>query len=279
MKKRKRKKTSKALDGMNNKIQLLTYNNLNEHSNRIAHFSSTRIGGQSSGSYASFNLGEYTLDSAASIAANRQLLALELGISTHQIYSAHQVHEKSVKLIDTQLIQYSAKERKNALQGYDALICSTPGCCITVTTADCVPVLLYDPIQKAVAAIHSGWKSTLLNIVQETIQKMTLHFGTNATNLIVAIGPCISKAVYEVGEDVYSNFIKKGVDTDDLFEATSNNKYLFDIRKTVLKQLLNEGVKNIELSPYCTYSDKELFFSARRLGADSGRMLSGIFIK
>lgn len=262
------------------KIQLFTYNNLNEHSDEIAHFSSTRIGGHSSGgSYASFNLGEYTLDSTASIAANRQLLALELGISVHQIYNAHQVHGKSVKLIDTQLIQCSAKERKNTLQGFDALICNTPDCCITVTTADCVPILLYDPIQKAIAAIHSGWKSTLLNIIQETIQEMKRHFGTAATDLIAAIGPCISKAVYEVGEDVYSSFIKKGFDTDDLFEATSNNKYLFDIRKTVLKQLLKEGVKNIELSPYCTYTNKELFFSARRQGTDSGRMLSGILIR
>ncbi|MBN1463096.1 MAG: peptidoglycan editing factor PgeF [Paludibacteraceae bacterium] len=260
-------------------IQLLTYNNLNEHSKKIAHFSSTRIGGYSSDSYASFNLGEYTLDSPAAIAANRQLLALELGISVHQIYNAHQIHGKSVKLIDTNIVQCSNEERKNALQGFDALICNTPGCCITVTTADCVPILLYDPIQKAIAAIHSGWKSTLLNIVQETIQKMTLHFDSDAKNLIAAIGPCISKDVYEVGEDVYNEFIKKGFDTGDLFATTTNNKYLFDIRKTVHKQLLNEGIKNIELSPYCTYTNNELFFSARRQGSDSGRMLSGILIR
>lgn len=260
------------------KIQLLTYNNLNEHSDKIAHFSTTRMGGVSSGTFNSLNLGEYTEDAVVNIHQNRELLATELGISANQIYNAHQVHESSVKLIDEALTKLSAIDRKSALQGFDAFICNIPGVCITVTTADCVPILLFDPQQKAIAAIHSGWKSTLHTITQETIRAMHIKFGTQACDLIAAIGPCISKAVYEVGEELHAKFEQKGFDTNRLFETKPNGKYLFDIREAVRLQLVEVGVKNIEVSPYCTFTDEELFFSARRQGNKSGRMLSGISI-
>lgn len=260
-------------------IQLLTYNNLHEHSDKIAHFSSTRIGGISTGTFDSLNLGEYTQDAPANIQHNRKLLAAKLGISSNQIYNAHQVHETSVKLVDYKLTKLTASDRKAALQGFDAFICNIPGVCITVTTADCVPIFLYDPQQKAVAAIHSGWKSTLHNIVLETIRAMHIKFGTQACNLVAAIGPCISQPVYEVGEEMFVEFKNEGFDTAGLFEAKPKGKYLFDIRKAVRLQLVEVGVTNIEISPYCTYTDEELFFSARRQGTNSGRMLNGILIR
>jgi len=260
------------------KIQLLTYNNLNEHSEKIAHFSSTRIGGISTGVFESLNLGEYTDDVPTNITRNRELLASELGIPSTHIFNAHQVHGIAVKFVDEALIELSLEDRKSALQGFDAFICDLPSICITVTTADCVPILLFDPINKAVGAIHSGWRSTLHNIVKETIHAMHQKFDTQASDLVAAIGPCISQKVYEVGEEVYSEFSVKGFDMDATFLSKQKGKYLFDIREAVRLQLVEIGVSDIAVSPYCTFTNDELFFSARKLGTKSGRMLSGILI-
>lgn len=260
-------------------LDLITYKNLNENSTRIAHFSSTRMGGVSKAAFDSLNLGLFTEDDSLSIHENRLRLCSVLGISMHQLHNAHQTHGVNVKLIDEQHLQLDSYQRQQALDGYDALITNIPAQCITVTTADCVPILLYDKTNKAVAAIHSGWRSTVENICAETLTAMQKAFGTKPQDVVAAIGPCISKEVYEVGEDVYSAIQSKGYLPELFFDVIPNGKYLFDIRALVAHQLQVLGVKSIEVSTHCTFQQEELFFSARRLGNNSGRMLSGIFLK
>lgn len=260
-------------------INLITYQNLNEHSQRIAHFSSTRMGGISESVYKGLNLGLYTNDKPEHVQYNRSLLCQSLGISTAHLHNAHQTHGNSVKLIDEAFLQIPLSERQQALQGYDALITNIPQQCVTVTTADCVPVLLYDKENQAVAAVHSGWRSTLENICAETLSLMHKQFGTNAAQVVAAIGPCISQQNYEVGAELYTAFQDKGYDCNLFFKSISNGKYLFDVRELVKYQLLILGISNIETSTYCTFAESDLFFSARRLGNDSGRMLSGIYLR
>ncbi len=259
-------------------IQLLTYSNLNRFDNQIRHFSSTRSGGVSVGEYASLNLGNFSDDSRDNILHNRRLLCAELGIPFNHLVGAHQVHGTAIKVADESLLTMEDSEREAALNGFDALICRTPGICISATTADCVPVLLFDPATHSIAAIHSGWRGTLRNIVGCTIKAMVQHFGLKPENLIAAVGPCIGGAVYEVGAELESQFHINGFDTQQLFSPQSNGKYLFDIRLAVQKQLETSGVCNIEVSQHCTFSEPELFFSARRQGIHSGRMLSGIVL-
>jgi YfiH family protein len=259
-------------------LNLLSYANLNHFANEIRHFSSTRTGGTSSGEFASLNLGNYSHDLRENIDRNRQLLCDELDIPFLNLIGAHQVHSAKVILIDEALLALPEYERKASLEGYDAVISRIPGICITATTADCVPILLFDPVNKAVAAIHSGWKGTLENITGITIDRMQQEFSTNPKDLVAAIGPCISGAVYEVGEDLVVQFQEKGFDVSHYFHSKENSKFVFDIRLTVAEELQAKGVKNIELSPHCTYSEPELFFSARRQGILSGRLLSGIGI-
>ncbi len=260
-------------------IKLITYENLSEHSEKIAHFSSTRQGGKSSGAFDSLNLGLYTEDKAENISHNRRLLCSQLGIDESQLHNAYQTHGKEIKIIDEDFLAIPPSERQSKLQGYDALITNLPQTCVTVTTADCVPVLLFDPVNHVVAAIHSGWKSTVQNICTETIQQMENLYGTLASDIIAAIGPCISQIAYEVGQDVYDAFEEIQFDNSKVFTTISNGKYLFDIRKAVLIQLQNAGINNIEVTHHCTFSDTELFFSARKQGINSGRMLSGIFLR
>ena len=259
-------------------LKFITFDNLNYYANEIRHFSSTRTGGISTGEFASLNLGNYSDDSRENIDHNRQLLCNELNIPMQNLIGAHQTHSAKTILIDNALLALPESERKAALEGYDALLCNITGIYITVATADCVPILLYDPIHKAVAAIHSGWKGTLENITANTIDRMRQTFRTDPSRLVAAIGPCIGSKVYEVGKDVYDQFKSKGFPVSNLFESKENDKFLFYIRMTVLGQLMGKGVNNIHSSPYCTYSNPELFFSARRQGISSGRMLNGIGI-
>ena len=259
-------------------IKLITYKNLEKHSDKIVHFTSTRMGGTSKDLYDSLNLGLFTDDNPECISKNRALLCSELGINNNCLISVHQIHGTDTMLIDKDFLKLPIEERKDKLEGYDALITNIPKICIVVTTADCVPIILFDSKNKAVAAIHSGWRSTLNNILKETIQKMEEAYGTKPEDLIASVGPCISKKVYEVGYDVFTEFTSRNAETESFFTAKENGKFLFDIREVVRLQLLKIGVKNIEVSPYCTYTNDDLFFSARRQGLKSGRMLSGIMI-
>ncbi|MBP1638462.1 MAG: hypothetical protein H6Q17_45 [Bacteroidetes bacterium] len=260
-------------------LKLLTYSNLNRFDSQIGHFNSTRSGGVSAGEYASLNLGNFSDDSRENILHNRRLLCDELGIPFDHLVGAHQVHGTAIKVVDESLLTMGENEREIALNGFDALICQTPGICISATTADCVPILLFDPATHSIAAIHSGWRSTLNNIVGCTIDAMKQHFGSKPENLIAAVGPCIGGAVYEVGAELETQFHANGFDTPQLFTPQNNEKYLFDIRLAVQKQLETSGVCNIEVSLHCTFSEPELFFSARRQGIHSGRMLSGIVLQ
>lgn len=260
-------------------VNLLTYSNLNRFTEDILHFSSTRQGGVSSGEYDSLNLGNFSDESRENIIHNRQLLCDALNIPFNRLIGAHQVHGNSVKLVDNSLLDLEDSVRKASLEGFDALICQTPGICISATTADCVPILLFDPITRSIAAIHSGWRSTLNNIVGCTIDALKQNFGVKPTDLVAAVGPCISGAVYEVGCELESQFHINGFDTHQFFIQKNEDKFLFNIRLAVQKQLETAGVSDIEVSPHCTFSEPDLFFSARRQGIHSGRMLSGICLK
>ena len=129
----------------------------------ISHFITTRHGGVSQGNYATMNPGEFSGDDPASVRMNRQLLSDAMGISPERIFAPCQVHEAEISCIDAQ---------QQEMYGKDALVTDIPGICIAVSTADCVPVLVYAPDKKVVAAIHAGWRGTVKQIVAKTIRCM-----------------------------------------------------------------------------------------------------------
>ncbi len=247
---------------------------LNNYSEHIAHFTSTRKGGISTGNYHSLNLSFFSGDNIDFVRQNREILCQQLGISPCHLITAQQTHGTNVKLVDEQSFS-----QPDSLYNYDALITNLHGVCIAVSTADCVPILLFDPVNDAIAAIHSGWRSTAENICRHTINKMAQQFGSQAKNIVAAICPCISSINYEVGKELYSELQNKGFEVELFFTPLSTQKYLFDIRKAVHHQLQLLGVKQIEVSDLCTFTREDLFFSARKQGINSGRMLSGIFLK
>lgn len=142
----------------------------------VTAFSTTRHGGVSEANYASFNINPYCGDSADHVARNRQLLADKLGLPASHIVLPHQVHGIEHRAVASELLDMSDAVRDKILDGVDMVTTSMTGVCIGVSTADCIPVLLYDPVARATAAIHAGWRGTLQRICQRAVMAMQLHY-------------------------------------------------------------------------------------------------------
>lgn len=248
----------------------------------ISHFITTRHGGVSQGNYASMNPGEYSGDDPESVRMNRQLLSDAIGISPERMFAPFQIHEAEIACIGTRFLSLTPDRQKEELNGIDALVTAVPGICIAVSTADCVPVLVYAPDKNVVAAIHAGWRGTVKQIVAKTVEYMTARYGCDPSLMLAGIAPSICRESFEVGDEVVEVFRATGVDMDCIMERnTRTGKAHIDLWEANRMQLLQSGLQpeHIEVSGICTYQHHDDFFSARRLGIKSGRILSGIMIK
>ena len=169
-------------------------------------FSTTRQGGVSQGNYGEFNINEFCGDNPECVEANRKALAHELGVEENRILIPHQVHGVEVRQIAGEFLSMPENIRKMVLEGVDAIMTNLKNVCIGVSTADCIPVLLYDEEHHAVAAIHAGWRGTLARIVHKTMQEMAFAYKTEPKHLKAVIGPGISMENFEVGDEVYEAF-------------------------------------------------------------------------
>ncbi len=248
----------------------------------IVHFSTTRIGGVSNGTYASLNLGNFSDDSSLNIYENRSILARMFYKKPEDFIIPHQTHGSRVLLVDTSFLSLDRSTKISKLYGIDATVTQEKDVFLCATTADCVPILLYDRNKKAIAAIHAGWRGTVERIVEKTVVLMQKTFGSSPADLLAAIGPAISMAYYEVGDEVLEAFHANGFDlTGAFFRATPHSKMHIDLKEINRMELIRLGVlpRHIEKSSYCTFENEHLFFSARRQTVHSGRMLTGILLK
>lgn len=263
----------------NRSITLLTYP-LGEG---VQAFSTERHGGYSKGNYAEFNANAYCGDAPKHVKQNRELLAGLLNLSVDQLVIPHQVHGTTIRTIDDSYLEMTLSQRTEWLEGVDALITQRNDVCLCVSTADCIPIVIHDPIKHAIACIHAGWRGTVQRIVECTLGRMAQDFGTIGKDCYAAIGPGISKESFEVGEEVYvkfqeADFPMKSIATR--WPATNNlpSKWHIDLPEANRLQLLSQGLidSHIYLSNICTYQQSKRFFSARKLGVNSGRILTGI---
>lgn len=249
----------------------------------IKHFSTTRNGGVSDDQFKSFNLGRNSNDSIESIRQNRNRLAKLLSITSHKLIIPLQTHDNKVLFVDNKITNASEEARNRILQGYDATITQERKVFLCVTTADCSPILLFDQKNKAIAAIHSGWRGIVSSVINKTLSEMEKHFGTEPRQLIATIGPSISIENYEVGNEIIEKLRLSGYRLDNFNHHLNpkSGKYHIDIKQLNKQKLIELGVaKNkIEVSHYCTFKHESLFFSARRQGTKSGRMLTGIMLQ
>lgn len=248
----------------------------------VVHFSTTRYGGVSDGTFASLNLGNFSDDNPLNIVENRAIVARMFYKTSDDFVIPHQTHGSEVLLIDEDFLCLSNTQKTEILYGVDATITREKNIFICVTTADCVPILLFDRKNSVIAAIHAGWRGTVQRIVQKTIEKMGFLFGSSPHDMIAGIGPAISIKHYEVGAEVEAAFIQQGFNLLNVSHRNlSSSKIQIDLKEINRQELIRMGVtdKNIEKSMLCTFEKEDLFFSARRQTIHSGRMLTGIMLK
>lgn len=259
-----------------NSIPLLQFSNLSGFKG-LFHFTTTRQGGASSENYGSLNLGFNSGDNPQNVFENRILLCNALEINRNRLIFPKQTHSARIKSIDTDYLDCGEIEKKNFLSETDAIITDLKGVCIGVKTADCVPVILFDQKKKVIAAIHAGWRGTAQRITYLTVKRMISEFQSDPSDIIAGIGPSISPEVYEVGPEVWTQFDPIYYRQDGL---VADDKRKLNLWKANQDQLSEAGipVNHIELAELCTYSNPNAFFSARRDGAKTGRMATGIML-
>ena len=188
--------------------------------------------------------------------------------------SVKQVHGTEVLIVDQ-----SVQAGQTFEGGWDALITDQPGVAVTVRTADCVPLLLHDPVHQVVAAIHAGWRGAVAGIVPKTVATLTRRFGSNAASLRMAVGPSAGSCCYEVDEPVLAKLREVFPDWRLVVDGGSRpHKALLDLREFVRRQALLSGLPEAAIAVVnaCTICHPSLFFSYRRDGIVRHTMVSGI---
>jgi YfiH family protein len=220
--------------------------------------------------------GEFTLSLSSTpdkehVIRNRKLLAEAMQVPDTRLFFPSQVH-------GTRIVHVTPRTQKEELLEADALVTAEPDLCIAVMSADCVPILLYDRKNRVVAAVHSGWRGTVAHILQKTLHTLRDQFGSQGHDIIAGIGPSVSQASYQVGEEVVREVRGAFGKAEQLLIAEADNKARLDLWKANEFQLLDFGVplKQIEVSDLCTVKNNDHFFSARK--GDAGRFAAGIML-
>ena len=223
--------------------------------------------------YDGFNITYYTDDDPKHIATCRKMLSMVLDISDDHLILPRQVH-------GTEIAEVTEQNLSSRFDGVDALMTSMPHTCIGVSTADCVPILIYDTHARAIAAAHAGWRGTVARIGSKTVAAMLQRYSMSAADLKVVIGPSIGPDAFEVGDEVYEAFEQADFDMQRI-AFKRNGKWHIDLWQANALDLQLMGIpeKHIEIAGVCTYQYYDQFFSARRLGIKSGRIYTGIMIK
>ena len=237
----------------------------------IQHCFFSKNGGVSKDIYSSLNCGLGSNDERKNVLKNLAIASEKIGVSKDNLFLMNQTHSNKFAVIN--------ENNKNIHRvDADALITKIENIAISVLTADCVPVLIYEDVNHVIACVHAGWKGAVNGIIKKTLNEI---ISMNKNNKIyVAVGPCISAKNYEVGKEFFDQFIKENKKNEIFFFPVKEDKFLFDLRKFVNFKIKEFDVEYIENIDFDTYAEKESFFSFRRskkLGEkDYGRCISTI---
>lgn len=224
---------------------------------------STKIGLDRKEPYC-FNMSLNVGDNDTIVEENRTAFFSALGLQTHQIAFQRQIHSDVIKFVETPGI----------IGESDAMITAKTNIALAVSTADCTPIFIFDVENKIIAAVHSGWRGTQKQILKKTLHNLRHHFKSLPQNLYVYVGPSISQKNYEVGKETAVLF-------DDKYLELDNGKIFLDVLSANIDMFYNFGIleEQIEVSPFCTFEEKNLLHSYRRDGSKSGRALGIIAMR
>ncbi|BCS51756.1 peptidoglycan editing factor PgeF [Geobacter sp. SVR] len=237
----------------------------------------TRHEGVSRPPYNSLNLGTNTLDPPHNVEGNRSLLARAFDVAQDQLVTVRQSHGSDILVIDEPNQDYAHFLSVES----DAIMTNQPGVMIGVCVADCAPVLLVDPEKRVVAAVHAGWKGTAAGLVSKTVAGMKALFDCNATDIRAAIGPCIGTCCYEVDTPVKQAFLQGGIHWEGCAEPSGDGKWRLSLSAANRELLRAAGVPDaaVQVSEMCVCCQRELFFSYRRDGGETGRQMGFIMLQ
>ena len=248
---------------------------------KFIHAISTRHGGYSRGKYASLNLGLHVGDLHEDVIANRRAFCKALGIDGERTATCQQVHGHKVAVVDQSQAGAGFLDYELSIPDTDALITNVPELPLMLFFADCTPILLADPVHKAVGIAHGGWKGTFASIVEETVTAMEREYHSRPEDILAAIGPSIGSCCYQVGDDLAEKFSAKFPEFQkEILSGSKGNMHL-DLQKANTLQLLRAGLKmnHIENAHVCTCCCSEQFFSYRADKGKTGRIAAVISVK
>lgn len=233
----------------------------------VPHCFTTRRGGISSGYLSSLNLGANRGDSPENVEENYRILANALGFDLNNTVLTRQAH--------TDIVRTVTKKDHLGLHHHDypqcdALVTNDPGTALVVFTADCTPILLWDPVTGAVGAAHAGWRGTAAGIAGKTAQTMVKTFGCDPQNIRAAIGPNIAQCCFETDADVPNALLAHYGKEVENFIRANGHKYYVNLKEINALSLRRAGVEHIEISTDCTACQNHRFWSHRIVGNQRG---------
>jgi len=234
----------------------------------------TRRGGVSSESYCCLNLGSGGGDSPEKVDRNLDLLCAAVDMSRESLVRMDQVHSDSVHVL-------RSPDEEMPDGGHDATVTDVPGVALGVLVADCVPILLHDPVKRVVGAVHAGWKGTVAGVAAKAVKTMAREYGSSPRDILAAIGPAIGPCCYEVDERVIRPLGERFGDIKDLVTEKGGGKWLLDLWKANTVLLTGAGLvpDNIASMGLCTSCNNEMFYSYRRDGRKTGRMMGLVMLE
>ena len=221
----------------------------------------SRTGGASSAPFFSLNVGQLVGDDPIAVEHNLSLIHEALGLPASSVVSARQVH-------GTEVAVARRNDAGRVFPATDALVTDVPGLTLMLRFADCVPIMLYDPTHHAIGLVHAGWRGTVGQVLRQTLLRMRGEYGTVAEHVVSGIGPSVGPCCYEVGEKVVAQL---GVLRSASHRAPSGGRYYLDLWKANRLQLLDAGVRQIEIAGLCTVCRRDEFFSHRAEKGRAGR--------
>ncbi|HTP11228.1 MAG TPA: peptidoglycan editing factor PgeF [Anaerolineae bacterium] len=234
------------------------------HYSDLYHGAFTRLGGVSRAPFESLNLARSVGDDAQIVQENNRRMLRAFGMTPDRATTAWLVHGKAVAVM-------THADAGNYRQGFDAIITRERGLALTMRFADCVPIVLFDPVQRAIGLAHAGWRGVAENVVAATVAALRDNFGSQPHDLWTGIGPCISVDRYRVGSEVIDRVTPACPPHTPIVQRQPDGSLHLDLNAAVAAQLRACGVESIEDSAICTASNTAEWFSHRAENGKTGR--------
>ena len=231
----------------------------------VKHGVFTRLGGHSQSPWDSLNTGHTVGDDLEAVEANHDLIFAALGVRREEVVSPHQVHSTTVRVVDE-------RSRGQVCPETDALVTDAPNVALMLRFADCVPILLCDPVRSVVGLAHAGWRGTVAGMAGAAVQAMVHEMGCRPEDIRAGIGPSIGPCCYEVGEEVAEAASSALAGASGLLESKPNGRWHLDLWAANRRQLAEAGVCSIEVAGICTACRTDEWFSHRAERGKTGRL-------